>query len=263
MGDIFEDEKTTTHSSKQVFRLYRKLFLLIFGVALLGQSLISVDVHLGNYYRALADSFKIILTAPSTINNEQLSQLGDSLNQKKDIQTVKLFSPQDALAAVRHQNPQLVDSLLLMGEHKMPAYFEITLTPQGINNVRPFVENLAAEYEMLIPHYNLSHAQFVFYAGICSKILHIVLILAVLVFLTFMFLVEATPVAGRTNVHHFGGVVSGLLAGLLACGILAGLVYPTGILAEAVARFTSLGRELLLLAFCGLFGWTLSKWQGF
>ena len=262
MSDIFEDEKPSTRFSKQVLRLYRKLFLLVFGIALLWQSFIFVDMHLNAYYESLKNSFKVILTVPATVEAEQLTQLEENLKKQTDIQAVRLYSPQEALETVKRQNTQLVDSLLLMGKNKMPAYFEITLTPQAINNVRPFVDNLVAQYQELIPHYNVSHAQFVFYTGICAKMLRVVLVLTLLVFLTFMFLVEATPQRGEGG-HSFGGALSGMLAAALACGLFAVLVYPTGFLAQAVAQFTSLGRELLLVAFCGILGWTLSKWQKF
>lgn len=260
MDDLFEEPQKKDKRNPHQPHLYRKLFLLVFAIALLWQGLIFVDVRLNSYYQELRDSFKVILTIPSAGNNEQLSQLGDSLNQKTDIQTVKLFSPQDALEIVRQQNPQLVESLLLMGKERMPAYFELTLSPQAINNIRPFVDNLAAEYDNLVPHYNEEHAALVFYTGICSKVLHVVFVLALLVFLTFMFLIEATPVSGT---HSFGGALSGILAALLACAVFTGLLYPTGFLVQAVSRFTSLGRELLLIVFCGLLGWTLSKWQKF
>lgn len=262
MSDIFEDEKPSVRSSKQVFRLYRKLFLLVFGIALLWQSFIFVDMHLNAYYDSLKDSFKIILTIPSATDTEQLAQMEERLSQQPDVQTVRLYSPQDALEVVKRQNTQLVDSLLLMGKNKMPAYFELTLTPQAINNVRPFVDNLMMQYKDLMPHYNASHAQLVFYTGTCAKMLRAILVLALLVFLTFMFLVEATPQT-KEGGHSLGGVLSGMLAALLACGIFAGLMYPTGLLTETLAQFTTLGRELLLVAFCGMLGWTLSKWQKF
>ena len=260
MDDLFEQPSRKDRKNSRQPHLYRKLFLLVFAIALLWQGLIFVDVRLNSYYQELRDSFKVILTIPSAGNNEQLSQLGDSLNQKTDIQTVQLFSPQDALEIIRRQNPQLAESLLLMGKERMPAYFELTLSPQAINNIRPFVDNLAAEYDNLVPHYNEEHARLVFYTGICSKVLHLVFVLALLVFLTFMFLVEATPVSVA---HSWGGALSGMLAPLLAWVVFAGLLYPTGFLAQAVSHFTSWGRELLLLVFCGLLGWTLSKWQKF
>ena len=258
----FLEEPKTVKAPKHLFHLHRRLFLLVFAVAVLLQTAVFVNMRLDTYYQELNRSFKMILTVNGTPGNAKLAETGESLNQKEDIAEVRLFSPQDALEAVRRQNPQLADAMLLMGKNKMPAYYELHLNYKAINNIRPFADNLSAEYPFLTPHYNLQHAQLLFYVGLCAKLLNLAVVFALLLFLAFMFLVEAYPSAGP-RAHFFSGAVSGVLAGLASCLFFAVLVYPTGFLSEAVSQFTSLGRQLLLLAFCGLFGWTLSKWQKF
>ncbi len=263
LKEMFEGkQETDSKAPKQVFRLHRRLFLLVFAVAVLMQSVVFVDMRLGSYYKELNDSFKVLLTVDGAVSNEELEQTGESLNQKADIASVRLFSPEDALAAVERQNPQLTEALLLMGKNKMPAYFELKLNYKAINNIRPFVDNLAAEYPKLEPHYNADHARLLFYTGLCSKLLNLAVIFSLLLFFAFMFLVEAFP-SNQRRAHYLGGAVSGILAGAASCLFFAVLVYPTGFLAAAVSQFTTPGRQLLMLAFCGLFGWTLSKWQKF
>lgn len=254
--------ENTSAKPKHILRLYRRLFLLVFAVAVLWQSLLFVDAKLGNYYRELSDSFKVILVVEGRPSNETLEQMGESLNQKTDVFSVRLYSPDDALAEVRRQNPQLTESLLLMGKNKMPAYYELKLSPQAVNNIGPFVDNLASEYEILSPRYNAVHARLVFYTGLCAKMLRLALLFAGLLFLAFMFLVEAYPSADARS-HHVGGAVSGVLAGVCACAFFALLLYPTGFLNEVARQFTTPERQILVFAFCGLFGWTLSKWQKF
>lgn len=256
------DKQTKQAAPKHLFRLYRRLFLLVFAIAVLWQGLLLVDTKLGQYHRALKDSFKVILTLDGQMTNEALSQMGETLNQKNDIAAVKLFSAQDGLEVVRRQNPQLVDSLLLMGRNKMPAYFEIRLTDTAVRNVQALLANLTAEYKGLTPHYNAEHAQLVFMTGLCQKLLRLSFWFAGLLFLAFMFLVEAQPVE-KAKSHAPGGALSGVLAGVGAALFFVILIYPTGFLSAAVREFTTPERELLLLVFCGLLGWTLSKWQRF
>lgn len=262
LTEFFEGKKQKKSAPKQVFRLHRRLFLLVFAVAVLLQSVVFVDMRLGSYYREMDDNFKVLLTVNGGTDNQKLEEIGESLNQKRDITSVRLFSPQDALETVKRQNPQLTDALLLMGKNKMPAYFELKLNSRAINNIRPFIDNLAAEYPSLAPHYNFEHARLLFFTGLCAKLLHIAVIFALLIFLAFMFLVEAYP-SNEVRAHYLGGAVSGVLAGLASCAFFAVLVFPTGFLVQAAGQFTTLGRQLLMLAFCGLFGWTLSKWQKF
>ncbi len=260
MDELFEPESKKTTRPKQVGRLYRKLFLLVFAIALVTQGLLLVEKGLADYYQSLQDSFKVILTVDAPVDTTVLEQWGQSLNQKQDITSVRLLSPEDALTVVRHKNPQLVDALLLMGKNKMPAYFEITLSVPAVNNIRPFVDNLDAEYEDLTPRYNAQHATLLFEVGLWSKLLRLLGGVALLAFIAFMFLVEAAP---AEHGHAWGGLCSGLLAGVLSDGLIASLVYPTGLLATVIHNFTTWPRQALLVVFCGLLGWTFSKWQKF
>ena len=261
MDELFEKTESKKHvRTKQVGHLYRKLFLLVFSIALLAQALLFVDKGLADYYNTLAESFKLILTVDTPAQPEVLDQWGQSLNQKRDITSVRLLSSEDALTVVRHKNPQLVESLLLMGKNQMPAYFEVTLSVAAVNNIRPFVDNLNAEYEDLTPHYNQQHAQMLFYVGFISKLVRILAGLALLGIIAFMFLVEASP---YYQGHAWGGIISGLLAGILSVAVLAVLIYPMGPLADVFAYFTTWHRQVLLLVLCALLGWTFSKWQKF
>ena len=260
MDDNFELEMKEVHAPKQVGHLHRKLFLLVFAVALLGQGWLVVEKGLSEYYRQLADSFKVILTVDGPAEPAQLEEWGQTLNQKAAISSVRLLSPEDALTVVRHKNPQLVESLMQLGKNKMPAYFEVTFTEDAIANVEPLVDNLDAEYETLTPHYDLVHAQLLFRAGLYTKLLRGLGALAVLAFLTFMFLVEAAP---YTQQHALSGLLSGLLAGVLSGGLLLAVVYPAGLLTELFAYFTTWARQGILVVFCGLLGWAFSKWQRF
>ena len=255
-------EQTSAKSEKHIFRLYRRLFLLVCAIAVLWQGLLLVEMRLSQYYGELENSFKVILTVDGKKDNAALAQLGETLNQKQDISSVKLFSPQDGLEEVRRQNPQLAESLLLMGRNKMPAYFELKLAPKTMGNIRPFVDNLAAEYDELTPHYNAQHAQFIFYTGISLRLLRLAMAVAVLLFLVFMFLIEAHPVK-EIRSHLFNGVVSGVLAWVAAGILFVLLIYPTGFLQDILHQFTTIERQLLGVVFSGLLGWTLTKWQKF
>ena len=186
--DFFSDAQTRQAAScKHVFRLHRRLFLLVFAVAVLWQSLLLIDMRLEQYYRELNDSFKVILTLPDNTAPEKLSHLQEFLKNQAEVATVKFVSPSEALNEVRRQNPQLVESLLFMGQNQMPAYFELRLTPTALRNVASLAANLTAEYKGLTPHYNADHARLLFVTGLTVKLLRVSMLLAGLLFLVFMF----------------------------------------------------------------------------
>ncbi len=260
MNEQLEIHNAAKRVPKQVGHLHRKLFLLVFGIMLLGQILLLVDKGLSTYYQLLERSFKVVLTIDSAADQAQLATWGHALTQQAHITSVHLFSPEDALAVVRHKNPQLVDSLLLMGKNQMPAFFEITLAPAAISNIRPFVDNLQVQYKGLVAHYNAEQAQQLFYVGMCNKLLRGLCAGALLAFLAFMFLVEAAP---YKHPHWLSGLLSGLLAALVATGVVAVALYPIGLFKEFLTLFVVPWRQVSLWVSGCLLGWTLSKWQRF
>lgn len=257
MDDFLEPQK---RRSKHVFRLYRRVFTLVFAVAVLLQVVSFTQVQLKDYFTRLDSEFKVILTVDPEVKTEELTQMGESLSAKEDIVEVKLFSPADALAALQKKNPQLTEALLLMGRNKMPAYFELKLNYKAVNNIGPFVDNLAAEYPGLSPKYSPQHARTVFLVGLCLRIVNMAMAFALLLLVFFMFLVEAYPSVSR---HLGAGVFSGMLAAGASLIFIAALVYPSGYLLPALNAFTSVGRQVALFVLCGLLGWTLTKWQKF
>jgi len=153
-----------------------------------------------------------------------------------------------------------VESLLQLGKNQMPAYYEVTVKETAVANIEPLVDNLDEEYEDLTPHYDATHARLMWQVGLYAKLLRGLGALALLGFLTFMFLVEAAP---YTQQQAFSGLLSGLLAGVLSGALWAVVIYPTGLLMDMLTHFTTWPRQGLLVVFCGLLGWTLSKWQRF
>ena len=260
MDDFFEATEKKTNPTNQVAHLHRKLFLLVFAIALLIQGWLLADKGLADYRAALQDSFKVILTLDGTADNAQLEAWGQELNQQAAITAVRLFSPEDALAVVRHKNPQLADSLLQLGKNKMPAYFEIQLTEQTLPNLTPFLDNLTAQYPLLTPHYHPAQARLLFYTGLVSTLVRTAGAVILLAFIAFMFLVEAAPYKTK---YTFSGALSGLLAACAASVCMIAALYPVGRLSDVLEHIASWERQVLLLVFGTLLGWTLAKWQRF
>ncbi len=261
MDDFLQDKPKKNKGSKTVFHGHRRLFALVFAVAVLWQGVSFVQKQLSVYHHALANDFKVVLAVTGQDDNKALSALGESLSTKEDVMAVKLFSPQDGLEALKARNPRLTQALVALGREQMPAYFELKLSNKAINNIRSFAQNLAAEYPQLSVKYSQEQADMAFYSGLCLRTLNLVCVFALVLFFAFMFMVEAHPVRGKAHVAT--GVWSAVLAAVLSFAFVALLTYPTGLLSEALKHFTSIERQLSILIFSGLFGWTLSKWQKF
>lgn len=259
MEDFLQEKPTKKRTHKVMGRGYRRVFVLVFAIALLWQAVSLMQCQLKQYHQALAEDFKVVLAVAIPASNETLQAWGESLNAKEDILSVNLFSAQDGLAALQIKNPRLAAALVALGREQMPAYFELKLKTHTLSNVQLFTQNLAAEYPQLKVHYSQPQAAMAYYSGLCLRALNFIAVGALVLFVIFMLLVEAYPLRGST--HVAGAVVSALLAGICSLVLVAVCLYPTGLLVPAFQHFTSAGRQILLLVFCTLLGWTLGKWQ--
>ncbi len=260
MDKLFENEEPKPKPTRHVGHLHRKLFLLVFAIGLLAQGWLLGHTGLRNYYQGLLGDFKVILTVESPAQQDQLASWKTLLSQQQEVLSVQLFSPEDALQRIRQKNPQLVESLLQIGKNQMPAYFELTLSPAGISNIRPLADQLRTMLPALALHYHPVQARLISYVGALLVSMRVIGGLIVLALLAFMFLVEAAPYPSS---HPFSGAISGILAALLAALCVGGVLYPWGLFYEAVHQFTALAEQLLWVVCSGLLGWTLAKWQRF
>jgi hypothetical protein len=252
----FLNEKKKKHT----FRLYRKLFLLVFALAMLWQGILLMDNYAKNYYAQLKKSFKVLLTLSDNIKAEELNKLGEKIRLEDGIEKVSVFDVEQAMAEVHRQNPQLADTLVLLGSHKMPAYIEAEPSDKAIVNIESLTDSLAVHYPQINVRYNKEHARLTANASLFCKILNLVQWISLLALILFMFLVESHACKAA---HAGAGVFSGLLAGFCAGAVTAGLLYPTGYLPDIWAHLICVKEQVLLVVFSGLLGWTFSKWQRF
>ena len=104
MEDFLQEKPKRSKTTAVVLRGYRRLFTLVFAVAILLQCVSFLQLQLSRYHRALAEDFKVALAVTQPTSNQALSELGESLSAKEDVLAVKLFSPQDAMAALKAKN---------------------------------------------------------------------------------------------------------------------------------------------------------------
>ena len=261
MEDFLQEKPVRKQAAAPIFYGYRRVFVLVFAIALLWQTISFLQLQLSNYHHTLADDFKILLTVNSPLDNPTLVSIGEAIKAREEVASVELFSSEDALIALQQRNPRLANEMVVLGREQMPAYFEIKVVPSALHSVQMLTRQLAAQYPQLMARYVQRQADMAFYTGLCLRSVNVLAVLALVVFLIFMFLVEAYPVRGKSHVP--GTVLSALLAGAASLAVLLILLYPARYLTEQISHFTSLGRQGILLAFCGLLGWTLGKWQKF
>lgn len=116
-------------------RLRRLLTLLVAVMAgMAGESLILVRAQVGRFERLLRDDFQVIMFLRDEPTPGQEKILQEKLQALPEVQAA-LFIPRDeALATLRREDPELVDSITWIGENPLHSAFAVRPTPAGLKS---------------------------------------------------------------------------------------------------------------------------------
>jgi hypothetical protein len=112
-------------------RRYEVLALaLMAGMA--GESLLLLRVQADRLESHLSEDFKVVMFLKNEPAEGQVKVMEDKLLGLPGVQDVRFVSAAAALAALRREDPELVDSLTWVGENPLRPAFEVRPDPDGL-----------------------------------------------------------------------------------------------------------------------------------
>jgi len=108
---------------------------------LAGETLLLVRAQVGRFEHLLRDDFKVLLFLKGDVAESQEKVIEDKLLGLPDVLEARFVSREAALAALRQEDPELVDSVTWVGENPLRPAFEVRPAPGGLGR---FAEWLSA-----------------------------------------------------------------------------------------------------------------------
>jgi cell division protein FtsX len=99
------------------------LFAVMAGMA--AESLVLVRTQVSHFERILRDDFRVLLFLKNDVPENQAKVLEDRLLGQLDVEAARFVSRDAALAALRQDDPELVDSVAWMGDNPLQPAFEV------------------------------------------------------------------------------------------------------------------------------------------
>lgn len=99
------------------------LFAVMAGLA--AESLVLVRTQVSHFERILRDDFRVLLFLKNDVPESQAKVLEDRLLGRPDVEEARFVSRDEALAALRREDPELVDSVTWMGDNPLRPAFEV------------------------------------------------------------------------------------------------------------------------------------------
>ena len=103
---------------------------LIGGVA--GESLLLLKRHCTRFEAALRDDFRVLVFLKGDVEGSKLRVLQEKLRALPDVEEARYVSRDAALASLRLEDPDLVESVTWLGENPLPPAYELRLSEGGL-----------------------------------------------------------------------------------------------------------------------------------
>ncbi len=247
--------------SNIVFRGYRRVFFLVFALAMLMQAAVFMQDRIAGALRLVNDDFKIVL-ALNNATTQQAKDFQAFLDGLPGVTSASVIEPDSVLAALNNPNNSM--SAQAVNPDFLPAFFEIKVTQDVLLNPKAWVqENITAAGKDANVYYKEDQATLALYINAVNKFALIALLCAVFLLLAFGFFVEAYYTKISSWSERAGGLFSAFLAYVLSAGIAFALAYPVNAINPAF-KYNILNLPQLSVALlCLSCGWTLAKWKKF
>ncbi|MDR0952739.1 MAG: hypothetical protein LBM71_00905 [Elusimicrobiota bacterium] len=249
--------------SKVVFRGYRRVFLLIFTLAMLLQAAAFLQDRAKTALNLINSDFRLVITL-NNVSNLQAADFQGKLTALKDVKEVSSIDPMRTLAKATGSSSRLKAATQAINPDFLPKFFELKVNTQAMLNPKVWVQNNIAVLEPnAAVYYKEDQARLAVYLNGLVNFVNIILLAALFGFLSFGFFVEAYYTKISSFRERAGGLFSACLSYALAFGVVYFAATALNTLAPALKYEMFSHTQILVFALCLAAGWTLAKWKKF
>jgi cell division protein FtsX len=234
------------------------VFAFAAAAALAGQSLLLVEGQCRRLESALRSDFRVVFFLRGGMSEAKREVLEEKLRAQPEVASVRWVSPDDALGALRRVDPDLVDSVALVGDNPLPGGFEVTPAPEALPRLAAWIDSAQDLADWSDVRWKPAQLQAILRARLYARWLRLTL--------NTLFCAAAALALWALFGSLGGGPGGAPLAWTGALGGVAGLAF-------AAAAAWPLRRDGLLWAWpspwtqaavvaaCAALGWSLSLWR--
>lgn len=235
------------------------VFAFAASAAFAAQSLLLVESQCRRLETALRDDFRVVLFLRRPLDESKRAVVEEKLRAQPEAADVRYVSPEDALAALKREDSDLVDSVAFVGDNPMPGSFEVRPAPDALPRLAAWIDAAEGLADWSDVRWKPAQLQAILRARLYARWLRMTLSTllcgAAALALWTLFGVLRGPAGGRRLA--WSGALGGA-AGLALAALAAWPLRRDGLLWEWPALWT----QAAVTAACSVLGWSLSLWRG-
>lgn len=222
------------------------------------QALLVVEGQCRRLEEALSDDFRVVLFLRGPMEEGKRLVLEEKLRTLPEAADVRYVPPEQALAALKRDDPELADSVALVGENPLPGAFEVRPADEALPRLAAWVASVEPLADWSDVRWKPAQLQAILRARLYSRWLRLALstlacAAAGLALWALLGGLRGTAAAGRLAWAASAGGAAGLTAGALAAWPLRrdGPLWA----------WPSPWAHAAVLAACAAAGWSSSLWR--
>ncbi len=236
------------------------LLALAAAAGLAGETLLLAERHCSRLEASLRDDFRVVLFLRASLEESRAKVLEEKLRAAPEVADVRFISADEALAALKRDDPELAESVALVGDNPLPAAFEVRPTPESLTHLGAWIDGARRLADWSDLRYKPGQVQAIlrlrFYAHLLRMALSTLLCL-------FAGLALAALSGPRRSASDGPAASSALWA---AAGGVAGVLFTIAVSwplhrDELLWAWPRPLAQISLLAVCATLGWSLSLWR--
>ncbi len=235
------------------------VFAFAAAAALAGQTLLLVERQCSRLETALREDFRVVLFLRGPLEDSKRLVLEEKLRAQPEVADVRYVSPEESLASLRRDDPELVDSVALVGENPLPGAFEVRPAPEALAHLAAWIGSAEGLADWSDVRWKPAQLQAVLRARLYGRWLRLALssLLCAAAALALWALLGSLNGPARDRRLPWAGALGGA-AGLALAAFVAWPLRRDGLLWAEPAAWT----QAAVVAACAALGWSLSSWRG-
>ncbi|MEK7234194.1 MAG: permease-like cell division protein FtsX [Elusimicrobiota bacterium] len=242
------------------------LFALAVAAGLAGETLLLVERHCSRMESSLRDDFRVVLFARASLEEARAKVIEEKLRAAPEVEDVRFISADEALAALKRDDPDLVESMALVGDNPLPAAFEVRPTPEALTHLGAWIDGVQRLADWSDLRHKPGQVQAIlrlrFYSYFLSMTLSTLLCLIVVIALVAL-TASFSAAKGRGAVSPYESISSIAWAvggGAVGAALASAISWPLH-RDELLWAWPRPLAQIALLAACATLGWSLSLWH--
>jgi hypothetical protein len=150
-------------------------FAFALAAAVAGESLLIVRVQITSFEKLSREDFRTVFFLKAEPSESRRQVLEEKLLGLPEVASVRFIPRDEALAALRQEDPELADSVAWMGENPLPSAFEVRPSPVALEHFGPWLESVRGAADWSDVRYRPAQVQSILQAALYGHFLGLVL----------------------------------------------------------------------------------------